>query len=527
MNYRSRKRARLLCSSAFIAIGVFFLYLWRQQKSVHSELNHYQAAMSTHQMKVEEATPAFVPDAHETIAGEEFVPPTIDLNSVEAEEIEEAAQEEKVEDDPKVLNSILNYKKEDDPVAQAAKKVSCRHRWTKYLDQQNPRPNAELDSMLKRYVRLHDKHLRDMPLDSALQLPLTSRVNRIRYLVWMPSEHGGKAGQMLSLVSAFLFALLTDRVLLVDFPEEIEHVLCEPFPNSSWLLPAYIKTKLTMDLPKAIHAVRQRQPLRKAYLTLERGNMMDDKHLLSCHGTLKNVFNHIQWLVIRADYDYIQTIASNRAHEHQLSQLFHQKDAIYAVLHRSLLHPSNFLWERITLQYHKYFSDEDPKPLRIVLHPANIGETVKHVKAIHQIIKRNPEKDNSVSVYTVPFEMGADWIDEGEVNKLKSSSDDESPLSLTGVRVGSSASLGLGISPFVGEWRKFIIDVWMTSFAHDYIIPEYLPVTVVPGLLFRNKLNGVWLLSDDLDRRSFKEPEAMSDYNALADLVDCSLIARK
>lgn len=416
--------------------------------------------------------------------------------------------------------------KENKPPAKE-KIVSCRHRWTKYLRQQEPKPSPLLDELLKRYVRLHDKHLRDLDLEDAINLPLHNRNNKVRYVVWTPAETGGLAGQMLSLVSTFLFALLTDRVLLVDFPPEIEHVFCEPFQNSSWLLPAELKKALLENIPKAIHAVKQRQPMRKAILNFERGNLHDDKHLLSCHGTLKSVFGHIQWIVIKSDYTFIETIQSNKHHLHQLSELFqwrghYNDDTFFSVLNRFLLHPANFLWEKITSQYHIFFPDVDPKPIRIVIHPASLSDGKKHAEAIQKVVSTTMEVSEGLplSVYLVPEEFGSEWLDQKTLKK-------EFNGILGAVSIGSSASIGPGLSPLVGQWRRFVADVWMAGFANHYIIPEHLPVSAVPGLLYRNDLEGVWLLADQLDNTKFKHPEALPEWDIVADRVDCSLIKRK
>ena len=56
-----------------------------------------------------------------------------------------------------------------------------------------------------------------------------------RYVVWFPIQ--GMGNRMLSVVSTFLYALLTGRVLLVHEPPAMEGLFCEPFPGTSWILP--------------------------------------------------------------------------------------------------------------------------------------------------------------------------------------------------------------------------------------------------------------------------------------------------
>lgn len=441
------------------------------------------------------------------------------MESFEATQIDDLD----IDDDVNIEPVPKKYSFEDHPaVKQAAKKVTCRHRWTKYLEQQEPKPGTELHSLLKRYERLHDKHLRDLSLEEAMTVSLNSRANKVRYLVWIPDESGGLSGQLMSLISSFLLALLTDRVLLVDFPLEIEHVLCDPFPNSSWLLRQELKETLMANIPKALHAVRQRQPVRSALLKLERGNIQDDKHLLSCHGTMKAVFGHIQWLVVQADYSFIETLQSNKQHQHQLSELFTNPHSVFSQLNRYLIHPSNFLWEKITSQYHVHFSDVEPKPLRIVIHPASLTEPEKHIDAIRTIMGmfQHAESSAFVSVYVIPSEYGSECLESTSYWKS------HVPIRET-ISLGSSNSIGPGLSPFVGQWRKMLTDMWMTGFAHHYLIPERIPESAVPGILYRAKLEGTWLLGDQLDSRKFRDPEPLPDWEAIADRVDCSLIKRK
>ncbi|CAD5318571.1 unnamed protein product [Arabidopsis thaliana] len=56
-----------------------------------------------------------------------------------------------------------------------------------------------------------------------------------RYVVWLADY--GLGNRLLTLASVFLYALLTDRIILVDNRKDIGDLLCEPFPGTSWLLP--------------------------------------------------------------------------------------------------------------------------------------------------------------------------------------------------------------------------------------------------------------------------------------------------
>lgn len=56
-----------------------------------------------------------------------------------------------------------------------------------------------------------------------------------KYLVSI--SYRGLGNRILATASAFLYAVLTDRVLLVDPSNEMGELFCEPFPGTTWLLP--------------------------------------------------------------------------------------------------------------------------------------------------------------------------------------------------------------------------------------------------------------------------------------------------
>lgn len=391
------------------------------------------------------------------------------------------------------------------------KPATCRHRWTKYLEQNQSLRNRPLEDALKRYVRLHDKHLRDISVEAAMNISLTSNQNKIRYLVWFPASED-IAGQLLSLVSAYLFALLTDRVLLVDLPaDEMEHVICQPFPRSSWYLPESIKGRLK-QASKALHSVKTRQPVRMAKLVLRKGDMQDDKHLLSCHGTLKLVFGHIQWLTIQSDYSFIESITNNRAHQNQLKVLFGTLEVpkLYAILHRQLIHPSNFVWEKITIQYHRFFSDHLPKPRRVVLHTGSNFQLSDKELDIIEFLKTNVSLRNATSVYLIP---------ESHQKLFK----EEIPQ---GFLIGSTIGV-YSKESFLYDWRCFLTDVWMTSWTDTLILPEDLPTSSIPGLWLRSRLEKTWVIPSESFAGSFKIALPLYNFNSTIDAIDCSNIKRK
>jgi xyloglucan fucosyltransferase len=105
------------------------------------------------------------------------------------------------------------------------------------------KPSPYLVSRLRRYEALHRKcgpgtlaYNRSLAQLAASAHSLG--VVECSYLVWTPSAGRNNLGDsMLSMASAFLYALLTGRVLLAHVADDMAGLFCEPFPGASWELP--------------------------------------------------------------------------------------------------------------------------------------------------------------------------------------------------------------------------------------------------------------------------------------------------
>ncbi|BBN03144.1 xyloglucan fucosyltransferase [Marchantia polymorpha subsp. ruderalis] len=97
-------------------------------------------------------------------------------------------------------------------------------------------PSGELHLLFQEYSNLHRTCTRGGNMTHVLEL-YEQRANRYdcKFLV---VEFGvyGVGNRLLWLASAYLYALLTQRVLLIDTRDTIHQLLCDPFPGSSWEL---------------------------------------------------------------------------------------------------------------------------------------------------------------------------------------------------------------------------------------------------------------------------------------------------
>lgn len=65
----------------------------------------------------------------------------------------------------------------------------------------------------------------------------TDSDDKCQYLFIQMDPGSGLGNRLLGIVSGFLYALITNRALLTDPNEDVWHLLCDPFYNSSWFLP--------------------------------------------------------------------------------------------------------------------------------------------------------------------------------------------------------------------------------------------------------------------------------------------------
>ncbi|QCE08822.1 xyloglucan fucosyltransferase [Vigna unguiculata] len=119
--------------------------------------------------------------------------------------------------------------------------ASCFSRYRSYLYRKTSphKPSKYLISKLRNYEHLHRSCGPSTKFYNKIMRKGT-KFNKIdvstkcKYLVWTAAN--GLGNRIVTLVAAFLYAILTDRVLLVKFGADMSGLFCEPFPDSSWLL---------------------------------------------------------------------------------------------------------------------------------------------------------------------------------------------------------------------------------------------------------------------------------------------------
>ncbi|CAA7388321.1 unnamed protein product [Spirodela intermedia] len=257
---------------------------------------------------------------------------------------------------------------------------SCRSRYESALYRKPSRykPSARLVRKLRQYEDLHrrcgphtasyNKVLRLLkPGGAAREAAETG----CRYLVWTPTY--GLGNRILSLASTFLYALLTDRVLLIDRGNDFSSLMCEPFPNTTWLLPLDFPVKnfnsFNQGHPLSYGRLVKNKTLRNdvledpfsghtpssfVYLHLTGGYTSEDAYFFCEPDQL--VLREVPWLLVRSDEYFVPALFLNNIFDLELTLMFPEKEAVFHHLCRYLFHPSNEVWGMITRYYESYLA---------------------------------------------------------------------------------------------------------------------------------------------------------------------------
>lgn len=262
----------------------------------------------------------------------------------------------------------LSEKKEQlgDILVTGFDKESCLSRYeaSLYRKESPFKQSSYLDHRLQRY---EDLHRRCGPFTRSYNLTLDKLkpgdrsdggVSGCRYVIWLNSN-GELGNRMLSLASAFLYALLTNRVLLVEPGVDMADLFCEPFPNTSWFLP------LEFPLKSQLNGFDEQSLLRNsgnpmfAYRHLVRDSNEQQKLFFCAESQV--LLEETPWLIMKADSFFVPSLFSISSFEQELERLFPEKETVFYFLSRYLFHPTNVVWGLITRYYHAYLARADER----------------------------------------------------------------------------------------------------------------------------------------------------------------------
>ncbi|XP_062178694.1 fucosyltransferase 2-like [Phragmites australis] len=190
-----------------------------------------------------------------------------------------------------------------------------------------------------------------------------------KYLVSI--SYSGLGNRMLAAASAFLYALLTDRVLLVDPSNDMGELFCEPFPGTTWVLPSGFPltsyTNFSVSTAESYGNMLKSNVIRNddgdvstaqlpvfAYVHLNHDATDHDKFFFCDED--QRVLRNIPWLVMRTDNYIVPGLFLVMGFQEELDRLFPEPDTVFHHLGRYLFHPNNHVWGLITRYYDAYLA---------------------------------------------------------------------------------------------------------------------------------------------------------------------------
>nr|AQX44131.1 galactoside 2-alpha-L-fucosyltransferase-like protein [Apostasia odorata] len=291
-----------------------------------------------------------------------------DVNADLEEEFIESSKSQKAEVD-KFLGGLL---------ASGIEEQSCLSRYQSvlYRKASSRSPSPYLLKRLRKYEELHKKcgpnsDLYNRTVNQLKPGQSSSGITECNYVVWI--SYSGLGNRILTLASTFLYALLTNRVLLIDRGVDMTVLFCEPFPWSSWLLPLDFPVSqfksFDINSPESYGNMLKNRVISKglagallpSYMYLHLGHDYGEHDKLFFCEDDQNLLQKIPWLVLRSDNYFAPSLFLIPSYEGELHQLFPERDTVFHHLGRYLLHPSNSVWGLITRYYHAYLSKADEK----------------------------------------------------------------------------------------------------------------------------------------------------------------------
>ncbi|EEF36817.1 probable fucosyltransferase 7 isoform X1 [Ricinus communis] len=276
--------------------------------------------------------------------------------------------------EPSQFTSLASDKLLDGLVPPGLDERSCSSRYQSILYRKtSPRkPSPYLLSKLRGYEKLHKQcgpYTKSFNRTlKRLDAKRTSSRSKCNYIVWVPAN--GLGNRIISMAATFLYALLTNRVLLVDHGPDMADLFCEPFPNTTWLLPKHfpLRNHWKMRYANSFGTMLQAgtinmtmdSPPSHLYLNLDHSTYDLDKKLFYCDET-EAFLRKINWLFMLSDQYFAPSFFLNPSYREEVSKLFPEKETIFYHLGRYLFNPSNQAWGLITRYFDAYLAKADQR----------------------------------------------------------------------------------------------------------------------------------------------------------------------
>ncbi|CAI5509485.1 unnamed protein product, partial [Closterium sp. Naga37s-1] len=261
-------------------------------------------------------------------------------------------------------------------------------------EQQQHGMSEQLQVKLRQYHTYRRECLHREPLHHLRSTLLTGKPTSCRYLVFYhPSD--GQGNRLISLVSAFAYALLTDRIFLLSSKSGLAAVLCEPFEHGeSWVLFGR-EEKLEEH-----HAQVLRVKVAREWREVRQGREKMGKK----GGGRRRLVEGLRQQKGRAKYHQF----------YEWTFFTRPLPPPFRSLSRLLLFPRNRIWAQLTHRFHTLIA---PAPARIGLQgrfPTHANEGRLRYDTVNMGRCLLDALNSSVLQEAREMRLGADWEEGGQ-----------------------------------------------------------------------------------------------------------------
>lgn len=269
-----------------------------------------------------------------------------------------------VDDQDKLLNGLLTSGFDE---------ASCISRVQSHLYRKaSPhKPSPYLISKLRNYEKIHRRcGPNSRAYNRSMVKIVRSKKNGVatmcKYLIWTPVN--GLGNQMISMAATFLYAMLTDRVLLVKFQKDKHGLFCEPFLNSTWILPEKSpfwfwderNTETYQIMLEKDRASNSKEDLPSALFINLQHSSTDPEKFFHCDHS-QDLLKKVPLLILRSDQYFVPSLFMIPYFNMQITKMFPEKDTVFHHLGRYLFHPSNEPWKLISSYYQAHLTKADER----------------------------------------------------------------------------------------------------------------------------------------------------------------------
>ncbi|KAJ1410023.1 Xyloglucan fucosyltransferase [Sesbania bispinosa] len=257
--------------------------------------------------------------------------------------------------------------------------ASCISRLQSYLYRKAASPHKPSPYLISKLRNYEEIHTRCGPNSRAYNRNMIRIVHSknngngvtaamCKYLVWTPVN--GLGNQMISIAATFLYAILTDRVLLVKFGKDKHGLFCEPFLNSTWQLPEkspfwnenHVETyqrMLEKDRASANNSKEEKGLPSALFLNLQH-TRSDPEKLFHCDHS-QDLLRKVPLLILQSDQYFVPSLFMTPSFNLEITKMFPEKATVFHHLGRYLFHPSNEAWGLISRFYKAHLAKADER----------------------------------------------------------------------------------------------------------------------------------------------------------------------